>query len=415
MGNQINNNAQHNKNMAINIAAAALATAAPILQLIIHPYAPAKEPDTHGLPTDVQKGRQTIAFAEPPSTHGLPTLPEKPASQPLPAAVQKSMQSILPVMNADKDVGEPEKNWRTSYATLTVIDKVSKGNGQHTYFALTAGHVVSNTPRETRFPDRLEKIEVRTPAGKMEPLTFIGLVTDNNNPAYANRDLALLSFTSNTEIPVAQRASFRTNDPSTIESRYYIAGYPYGLTKVANGTPYGNDFTTDRNAHIGKPLQNPGKLWLGEYNLKGRATQIIAVPADLIRSISIQDLTNRMTGLEYPGIREFSRSEDATMEWNPSGTVVYTANTHLGHSGSPVLDQQGKVVAVHSIATADASGGYSRGRVASGGAFLDDHTNQIIDSLIQSAKERTKGNNIPPETEEEQMKHILLSSRERSF
>jgi hypothetical protein len=318
-------------------------------------------------------------------TLDLPTLPEKAGSPPLPSAVQESMQSILPIMNTKYSDGKlQEKGWRTSFGTLTVIDKVSKGT-RHTYFALTAGHIVGDGPDKIRSKN-VKKLAVRTPAGKMEPLTVIGLVTDNNNPAYANRDLALVSFASNTQIPVAQRASY----PMTASgSQHYVAGYPAGLTEVMQGTPYGNDFTTDPAAHIGKPLQTPGKVLSDGPSLNGFATQMITVPTVWFAPIPTR-IVQRSNGT-YPKLPEMTVGDrPERTAWNPSGIAPYNANTHYAHSGSPVLDQQGKVVAVHNTATRDVLGKDIRGQSLAFGSFLDNTTINIMNSLIQIEKNKIK-------------------------
>jgi hypothetical protein len=232
----------------------------------------------------------------------------------------------------------------------------------------------------------------------MEPLTFIGLVTDNNNPAYANRDLALVSFTSNTQIPVAQRASVRTNDQSAIKSQYYIAGYPFGLTNIINGTPYRNDFTRDPEAHIGKPLINTGKVLSDGPSLKGFVTQMITVPADIAEFRPI--MTVQRIGREYlltPGLGSGINSQDRS-PWNPSGIVIYNANTHSGHSGSPVLNKDGKILAIHTNAIpaihTNGKPGSSekispyRSQAGAYGSFLDSHTIKLMNSLIQIEKNK---------------------------
>lgn len=326
--------------------------------------------------------------AHPVLAQSMPILPEKNARQDIPSVVQQGMQSVLPLRNIT--LQEPEDGYDTSYGTLTIIAKAGSGTGPYTYYGLTAGHVIvgdaANSPEEQRsnpkvaHPERfIEKCDVRTPAGKMAPLTYVGLAGDNT-PQYQFRDVAVVSFQSSENIPVARLGS-TSQETIAKGPGYYLSGYPHQLTtKGINGIPYGKDFTNDPDVVIAPPVTT-----ISKSNPNDRfVTQMVTDTHVSVTRLSDIAPASRVGSRRYQALPEFNTgvSHFDLPTWSQSGVMIYDANTQGGHSGSPVWNQNGEIVAIHNGAKQE-NGDSIRGRGPSYGTYIDGHTRALINRIIQ--------------------------------
>lgn len=342
----------------------------------------------------------------PPTPPGFTLTPQEPMPQipaksgsPLNADVQDTMKSILPIIATEpapeqqdinaartdwykkllaEGIGSaPERSWGDSEATLSVVDRAKRADGSYVYYALTAGHAMIHGANGKRLED--EPRSVMTPGGKLAKLEYLGLVEDTKDPAYKGRDIALVAFSSSEDIPLARRGVVA---PGTLDKskNYFISGFPSNLANPGDdGVPYGQDFRKDPDVTIAPPRI-----------VRGDAQKEI-IPED-IATQQITDRVNIVAG-SYP--QDMQQQPDGTFnddpltvgnnrnQFNPSARLSYKdANTHTGHSGAPILNDKGEIIAIHNAAERGPDGWHNRGPGLAVGSYLDARTNQIIDQMI---------------------------------
>lgn len=328
----------------------------------------------------------------------MPEIPAKEGKISIPEPVQDAMKATLPLFQAEADTaansGHDKKTllkqlresgvtsidariWEQSDATLVVIDKAQDQQGQNVYYALTADHVFKQSASAPPYTDMPHV--VMTPGGQEASVKYLGTVEDIADPAYADRDLALVSFTSTEDIALARRGNVV---PGQLDKKatYYLSGFPSQLDKPGdNNIPYGNDFTSDPAVTIGAP-----RIVKGNVNTQiipvDLVTQQVTDPV-LLKSGNFPTAMPRNPDGSYPD--DPLMSGNFSTKFNPSARLSYIANTHFGHSGSPVFNQQGEVIIIHNASDQAPEGGQMRGPGLSEGCYLDGKTNQIIDHMIQ--------------------------------
>jgi hypothetical protein len=151
--------------------------------------------------------------------------------------------------------------------------------------------------------------------------------------------------------------------------------------KGEDGLAYGRDFVKDPKITIKAPRI-----------VRGNAQKEI-IPTDYVAQLVTDDvmIVSGSKPFNYNQAKDGTFDDDplipgnARTKFNPSARIAYNdSNTHTGHSGAPILNEAGEIVAVHNAAEADPDGNYKLGPGLAVGSYLDARTNDIINKMVAS-------------------------------